>query len=138
MEAKRVLLYTLKLWRERGDDFRVAQTLTDLVDANSGLGRYTEGIQQARESLEIYERFKHTTEQAGALCRFGRLLCSDQQLNAAEEALSRAIDLSSDKGDQLMLCMSHRVLGTISRSKGETEKAIIHFETALGTAPSLN
>ena len=138
VEAKHVLLHTLKLWRERGDDFRVAQTLAELAETNRGLGHFTEGIQQARDSLEIYERFNHTVEQAGALCRLARLLYGDQQLDAAEEAVSRAIDLSSDKDDQLKLCISHRVLGNILRSKGETERAIGHFETALGIASSLN
>jgi len=61
----------------------------------------------------------------------------DKQLDAAEEAASRAITLSG-KGDQYLVCESHRLLGKIYRSKGEREKAISHFEAALGIASPFN
>ena len=59
------------------------------------------------------------------------------QLDAAEEAASRAVDLL-EKGNQSPTCDLHYALGKIHRSKGEREKAIHHFETALGIASSLN
>ena len=68
----------------------------------------------------------------------GWLLHEDDQLDAAEEAGSRAINLFLDEGDQFRVCRSHRLLGDIYRDKGETEKAINHFETALGIASPLN
>ena len=64
------------------------------------------------------------------------LLESDNQLDAAEEAASRAIDLLSETDDQFLLCRSHHTLGDIYRSKGETGKAIHHFEVALRIASS--
>ena len=39
-ECKRLLCHSLKLWRKEGKDFRVAQTLGDLSDANRKLGLY--------------------------------------------------------------------------------------------------
>jgi tetratricopeptide (TPR) repeat protein len=65
------------------------------------------------------------------------LLYDDEQLDAAEEAASRSITLLPDS-EQFMVCQGHRILGNICRSKGETEKAINHLETALGTASSFN
>jgi tetratricopeptide (TPR) repeat protein len=138
VERKRLLTHTLKLWRERGDDQRVAQTLSSLSDANRLVGHYKEGIQQAKEALEILERLGDTVEQAQCLINLARLFRWDKQLDAAEEAASRAVGLFSEKGDQLQICRGHRILGDIYQSKGETEKTIHHLEIALSVASSLN
>jgi len=45
-----------------------------------------------------------------------------------------AIDLVPEEGHQFLVCESRRALGNISRSKGDTEKEIRHFEVALETA----
>jgi len=138
VERKRLLTHTLKLWRERGDDQRVAQTLSSLSDANRLLGHYKEGIEQAKGVLEILERLGDTVEQAQCLINLARLFRWDKQLDAAEEAASCAIELISEKGDQLQICRGHRIIGDIYESKGEAEKAIHHLEIALGIASSLN
>ena len=134
VEFKRLLVHTLDLWRERGSDLRVADTLRLLSSGNRSLGLYKEGIQQANEALEIYNRFNHTTGQAATWQWLARLSYEDNQLDAAEEAALRAINLISDKGEQFPVCECYRTLGNICRSKGETEKATGHFETALGIA----
>jgi tetratricopeptide (TPR) repeat protein len=138
VERGRLLLHVLELWRERGDDMKVAATLMELSVTNRRIGLYEEGIQQAREALEVYERLGDTAEHADCLIRFAWLLHSDKQFDAAEEAASHAIDLLPEEGEQYRVCGSHRVLGNIYRSKGNTEKAIHHFEVALGIASSFN
>ena len=60
------------------------------------------------------------------------------QLDAAEEAALRAIDLLSDKGNQFEVCDFHYHLGNICCSRGETEKAINRFEKGLGIASTFN
>ena len=137
-EEKRHAIYALKLWRERGSDLQVARTLWSLSNANRLLGLYKEGIQRAKEALEIYERFGDTSGQVQSLYNLASLLHDDGQLDAAEEAAARAIDLLPDEGEQFRACRCHRVLGEIFSSKGEVEKAINHFETALGIASSFN
>jgi len=136
-ERKRVLMHALKLWRERGDDYEVAGTLRLISIADWMLGLYKEGIQQGREALAIYEQFDDKTGQARSQQLLASLFYDDNQLDAAEEAASRAIDLSVE-GNQFPVCESHRMLGKIYRSKGKTEKAIDHFETAAGIASSFN
>ena len=136
-EGKRLLMHALKLWRERGDDYHVAETLRFISIADWMLSLYKEGIQQTKEALAIYEQLKDITGQARSQQLLASLFYDDNQLYAAEGAASRAIDLSVD-GNQDPVCESHRMLGKIYRSKGETEKAIDHFETALGIASSLN
>jgi len=60
----------------------------------------------------------------------------NNQLSAAEEAVSQALDLLSNKGEQFEVCQCYRLLGDICRSRGETEAAKNHFETALRIASS--
>ena len=100
------------------------------------MGLREEGIRQAKEALDIFGRVGDTVEQADCLITLARLLRLDKQLDAAEEAASHAIDLLSETDNQFLLCHSHRTLGDIYRSKGETGKAIHHFEVALRTASS--
>ena len=138
VECERLLTHILKLWRERGDDYRVAQVLGDLCEANRNMGLYKEGIQQANEASEILERLGHTAKQANCLVNLAFVLHADKQLDAAEKAASRAIDLLPEKGEQFLICKGHRVLGNICYSKGDTEKAIHHYEVALEIASSLN
>ena len=135
-ERKRLLERTLRLEREWGDDSHVAFVLKDLSNANQMLGLLKEGIGQARAALEIYERVGSTGSQGDCLIKLALLFCADEQLDEAEEAGSRAIKILPEKGQEYRVCRSHRVLGMIYHSKGEKEKAIHHFETALTTASS--
>jgi tetratricopeptide (TPR) repeat protein len=137
VECKRLLVHTLKLWREQGDDIGVARTLGSLANTNEGLSLPEESIPQAKESLRIFERLNNVSEQAQSWQQLALLLHHDNQLDAAEAAASRSIDLLSDS-EEFKICQGHRVLGSIYRSKGETEKAVSHFETALGIASSFN
>ena len=138
VEEKRLLVRTLKLRRERGKDFEVAETLRFISDADRRLGLYKEGIERVEEALAIYERLNHITGQALSWRELALLLYDDEQLDAAEEAASQVINLPSDEGNQFRVCECHRILGNICHSRGEIEKAIIHFETALGIASTFN
>ena len=138
VECKRLLTQALKLRREQGDNEQVAVTLTDLSDANRRMDLPSEGIEQAKEASEIFERLGDTANQARSLIFLASALCADEQLDAAEEAASRAIDLLPEKGEQFRVCQGHRVLGNIYQSKGDMEKAIHHFEEAVGIASPLN
>ena len=136
-EAKRLLLRTLALGRQREDYSSVVHTLRQLSNINRILGFSKEGIQQAEEALEILERTNDTRSRANCLDNLAWSLYFDNQFDAAENAASRAIGLIQEKGRE-HLCRLQRVLGLISRSKGEKEKAIQHFKTALETASPFN
>ena len=138
-EYQRLLVYTLKLRRKEGNDFLVAETLRLLSNANNRLGLYEEGIQQAKEALEIYQQLNHVAGQGQSWRVLASLLFSNKQLDTAEEAISKLINLLSDKAvDQFELCEGRRILGKIYESKGEMGKAIDQFKTALGIASSFN
>ena len=134
-ERKRILTHILELERRQGHDSCVAQVLQGLSDVNLLLDLYEEGIQQAKESLEIFERIGDIEEQTRCLKELAWLLFYDKQLDVAEETASRAINLVTVE-DQEVVCDLYRVLGGIYHSKGEKKKAIHHFEAALRTASS--
>jgi len=138
MESKQLLVYVLELWREQGNDPQVAQTLRVLSDTNRRLGLREEGIQQVEEASGIYERLNSISGQAHTLQELGQLLYESDQLDAAEEAISKAIILPLDVGQEYMSCRCYRILGCICHSKGETEKAINHFKTGIKMASSPN
>jgi len=134
MERKRLLVHTLQLWRERESDGWVALTLIELSGVNRLIGLYEEGIEQAKDALEIWEELNDTGRQAACLIKLAFLLHDDKQLDAAEETASRAIHLLPQKGEEFRVCESHRLLGNVYRTKGQIEKAIHHFEAAIKTA----
>lgn len=138
VDRERLLTHALRLWRERGSDHRVAQMLRHLSDASRLTGHPKEGIQLAKKALEVYEQLGDVTEQAWCLKHLAYLLRDDKQLDAAEEAASRAIELSTEKGQQFLVCESYRILGDTYQSKGEIEKAIHHNMVALDIASSFN
>ena len=138
VERKRLLSHSLELWKGQANDIQAALTLRHLSDANRRMGLYEEGIRQAREASETLGRLGEVVQQATSLINLALSLCDANQLDAAEEAGLRALDLLPEKGEELWVCVAHRVLGEIHQYKGETEKAIHHFEVALGIAFSLN
>ena len=138
VERKRLLLRALGLWREHGDNRKVANTLVHLSGANRRLGLNKEGIQQVEEASEIYKQLNDISGQAYCLQKLARLLYHDGRFNAAEDTAMRAINIFSEGGNQFSLCQCYHILGSVCCSKGETEKAINHFEAALKIASPPN
>jgi len=138
VESKRLKYHSLKLWREQGDDLRIAWTLTSISDTNRQLGLYEEGVPPAKEAFEICERLCDISGQSRSLQSLAWSLYGSNQPDAAEEAVSRALDLSSSEGDQAQVSQCHRLLSRICRSKGGIEAAINHLEIALGIASRAN
>ena len=138
VECKRLLTHSLGLWRERGSDRWVAQVLGFLSDVNRRMGLCKEGIEQAREGVEISSRLGDTPMQVECLTKLAYLLRADKQPDAAEEAASLAVNLIPEKGQEYQLCELHRALGGIYISKDETEKAISHYKMALEIAAPSN
>jgi tetratricopeptide (TPR) repeat protein len=138
VEQKRHLTHSLELERRRGDDFQVAEKLRSLSGVNRHLQLYQEGIRQVNEALEIYKREGSTVGQLQAFDELAWLLFEDKQLDAAQDTASRGIDLAPGKGQEFSVCQLHRTLGRICGSKGDKEKAIYHFETALAIASPFN
>ena len=137
-EKKRLMTQVLELERRRGNDVQVTATLRDLSDANRLLHLAEEGLQQAKEALEISERISGVVEQAWCLNGLAHVLFDSQQLIAAKDAASRAIDLIAEEDQEHLACRLNRMLGRIFDSLGEKKEAIHHFEMALRIASSFS
>jgi len=137
-EEKQLLGYTLKLCGERGDNLNLARALLLLSGVNRWLGLYEEGISQAMQALEIYKQLHIILGQADSLLCLGRVLGEASQFDGAEEAASRALDLSSGEGNQFLISECHRLLGHIYCGKQERETAVNHYKAALGIASHFN
>ena len=135
---KGLLSHALKLERQRGDPFRVALTLVYLAEANQLLGLYEEGLPQAREALAIAESRRNPVEIAGCSNMLAWLLYGNLQAEDAENAATRALNLLPEKGQEFLVCQSHRILGEISLSRERRDEAIHHFENALRVATPVN
>ena len=138
VESKRLLTHALKLSQEQGDNGQLARALRLLSDANSRMGLPKEGIRQAKEASEIYERLGDTAKQVQCLIALGWLFYGDKQFDAAEETAFRALDLLPEEGKNFLVCKFHHLLGNIYRFKGDINKAIHHLEVALGIATPFN
>ena len=138
VERKRLLIYLLNLLREGGNDYWVATTSMELSDANQVIGLHREGIDRAKEALEIFKWLGDTVSQESCLVSLAWLFHRDKQFDAAEEAALHAIKLLPEKDQQFQLCNSHRVLGAIYQFKGDTERAIHHFGVALEIASTFD
>ena len=137
-ERKQLLTHTLELERQQGNEVQVARILRELSDSNRLLHLHEEGIRQVKEALEIFERTDHRIEQVDSWNDLAWLLLSLEQLDAAEDAASRAFDLVPEQGQEYTVCSLHRVLGSIHQHKGEKEKAIHHYKAALEIASPSN
>ena len=100
------------------------------------MGFHDKGIHLAKMALELFERLGSTPEQIWSWIGLAQLLQAQGKFYAAEEAVSRAISLTPERGDQFLACKSHQTLGDIYRSKGEIKKAVHHLEVALKMASS--
>ncbi|KAF9787249.1 hypothetical protein BJ322DRAFT_711299 [Thelephora terrestris] len=137
-KKKRLLAQTLELQGGQGGDLHVARTLRYLAEVNGRLGLFAEGILQAEEALAIFERLDDESERASTLCRLSWLFYDSRQIDAAEAAVLRCMDLLPEEGKQFRMCQCQCVLGNICRSRGETGKAIEYFETALRIASTFD
>jgi len=137
-ESRRFHTCMIKLWREQGNDRKVAKTLETLSALNRQLCLNAEGISRAKEALEIYEKLDDRVGQVDSLQCLALSLVHDNQVDAAEEAASRAIDLFPDGLSLSQLRVHHHILGHICCCRGDTEAAIDHYMKTTGVVRSLN
>jgi len=102
------------------------------------MGLYREGVQLAKEALQISEQLSDTVGQGWYSNTLTLSLYDYHQLDVAEKAASRAINLLLEGDEQFPICQCHCFLGNIYHSKGDIEKASNHFKVALRIASSFD
>ena len=131
---KQLLEHIRKLERERGNDYRIALVLARLASVNGVLGLDQEGLDQAREAVEIFEWIGDIRAHGDSLLRLVVLLAANHQLDAAEEAASRVLQLLPEKGEEYLACRAHMFLCSVYTAKGEREKSLHHNGMSLEIA----
>ena len=137
-EVIRVGTLLLKLLRDRGDLSQVATMLSNLSTYCLLVGLPEEGMQLVEEALEIFKQLEDTEGQARCLSQLVKMYLADNRLDTAEECASHAIALLSENSQQMTVCQCHAAFGFVFHQKGSIQKAIEHFEIALGIASSSN
>jgi len=94
-------------------------------------------IQQVEEALEIFEQLGDTMRQVQCLCLLTYYHQQDQA-NSAEITATRGITLLPPNSKPIIVYECHSYLGLLYRFTDSPEKAIEHFEIALGIASSHN
>ena len=130
-EQKRLLTHALKLIRRRGDSLWTAVALSTLSNANLRLRLFGEGIEQAKEAAETFERLRDVARKRDSLIVLAHLLREDNQLDAAEEVTLRVLGLSPEEDKGYHTCGCYRLLGDIYRFRGDMKKAVHHYKEGL-------
>ena len=137
-ESKRLTAHALKLWRDRGNIYQVTATLLKLSSVNGPLQLFEEGIQLAKEALEISRKLENTQLQIESLSTLAMLFLRDNQVAAAEESAFQAIVLLPENNRPITALVCYQTLGEVYRVKGNSEESIKHSKVALEIAPSRN
>jgi DNA-binding SARP family transcriptional activator/Flp pilus assembly protein TadD len=83
----------LEQHRRRGERDSAARALCNIAEAQLCLGRLQEGVDAAREAVQICRDIENVDGEVTALVLLGRILAEDGRRDDAREALSRALTL---------------------------------------------
>ena len=132
-EFKRLLAEARKFWIDpEAPDGAIVRLL------DSGINPMTreEKIQLTQRMVEVMSALRLTLGQITGLVELSGYLREANRLDAALETASRALALLPENAPKHLTLRCHHMLGEAYHSKGPTEKAIEHFEVALGLASS--
>ena len=133
-DRKQLVEHIWKVERDGANNYRIAFILGVLATTNLHLGLVQEGLDQAREAVEIFERIGDIKKHGYSLLTLATILAKDRQLDAADEVASRILQLRPEKDEEYLACHAHVTLCAINTIKGDVEKSSRHAETALEIA----
>ena len=121
-ERKQLLEHIWKLEREGGNDYRIALILTVLAATNWQLGLTQEGIDQAMEAVEIFERIGDVNKHGYSLLTLAGAFIKNNQVDAAEEAASRVLQLLQRKAKNIWSARSTSFFSVYILSRATTRR----------------
>ena len=133
-EALRVYRDALEIYRQSGDERRVAQTLVNLADVALRRGEMEKAGVHAMEAIEVLrtlEKSLASRDLARAYLLFGRIEARQGQAVAARKAFGKALQSARGVSDRSLEATLVLELGRLSYEEGHSEDAVEIFEKAL-------
>jgi predicted ATPase/DNA-binding SARP family transcriptional activator/Tfp pilus assembly protein PilF len=114
---------SLAIWRELGDDARVASCLGDLGAVAHIRGEYTAARSMYAEALELAERAGDAQLMGRALSGLGRLALHQDDLDKATEYYTKSMACFRDIGDLRRATLILGNLGVVATNLGDLDLA---------------
>jgi predicted ATPase len=114
---------SLAIYRELGDDKRIAGTLNSLGVAVSALGEFEQGRAFLEESLAIKEASGDSEGVATSLGNLAVLAMEQRELERSEDLFNRSIDLSERIDDRWGVTIGKGNLAVVTLEQGDPARA---------------
>ena len=116
----------LEIYREIENAIGEARALNDLGEICLEQGNPVEALELHRQSLRIREQQQSQQAQATSLLNIGRVHLATDKLEAAREALNRALSIAAKTGARPKESTAHRLLAEVCERSGDYREALEH------------
>lgn len=134
VQARRLLVRALELFRSGGDLRGVASTLDDLAQILILLGDPEEAVHAVSEAIDIRRTHGDKRGEALSLTTIGQIELRRGNLDLAEKTMRESLELRESINDHEGSMHSHNALGIIAFERGDRQVAIAHWSAALDQA----
>ncbi|QBI20710.1 diguanylate cyclase [Egibacter rhizosphaerae] len=115
---------------DSGPDSDRAIALEEAGAIDSYLGEHATAVERLLEALDLHEREQHVEGQAQALAKLGMTFFHHGELDEAERAYERSLDLRKELGDAVGLAGMRNNLAKVATARGHHDAALEHLAAA--------
>lgn len=130
-QAQAVHERVLALARAQGDQIRLAGVLNMLGVLCTQRGKVDEAERYYRESITHFRGADDRVKLSASLINLGKTFLVRKRFTEAEEAFGESLELAAEGGNTFAMATLFGFLGTLSRNRGEFEKAEAYHLQAL-------
>lgn len=129
----------LALYRELGNERGVGLALINLAQGLHQIGQLELALRHIDEARAIFDQIADVDPYNGArvLVVQAQLRCATDDLTAAQELATAALDAMRRLGSQFGEAEAHEVLAEVEHRRGDHDAARLHFDTAMATFTAL-
>lgn len=130
-QAQAVHERALALARAQGNQIQLAGVLNTLGVLCTQRGKIAEAERYYRESITHFRGADDRVKLSASLINLGKTLLVRERFTEAEEAFGESLGLAAEGGNTFAMATLFGFLGTLSRNRGEFEKAEAYHLQAL-------
>jgi tetratricopeptide (TPR) repeat protein len=130
-QALQHLYHALSIWQAEDDTYKITGTLQEIGEVYFDMGRYAEGIEVCKRSLNIAAIFGHLSLVANGWANLAILYEATEDFERAVDYNNRAIRYYWEQGSSAKRVQSLSQLGACYINMQQYEKAIPYLEEAL-------